>query len=427
MKQAIVVGSGAGGALAARELQGRYSVMILEAGKESHPFRLNLSVLEKIKKTGLLFNEYQIHTFFPSMRIRRTREHMILVNGNGLGGTTFLSTANALRMDHHLKKLGINLDAEFEELYKEIPVTTGHRNHWNKTTRYLFDICREMNLDPHPMPKMGDYNLCASCGHCVLGCPHGAKWDSRHFVNLAVKNGAMLKTGTTVEKVIIENGIATGVKAGNGTHKIFYPADLIILSAGGFATPVILENSGITCEKRLFVDPVLCVAAEWKGCFQNREISMPFYVKGENFIISPYFDYLSFFFNKSWKYPASDILSLMIKFADSNSGYVAKNKVDKLITEQDRERIKNGTETCISIMKRLGINENRIFYGTINAGHPGGMLPLTVAESETFHNPRLPDNLYVADATLFPESLGNPPIFTIMAMAKRISKICITS
>jgi choline dehydrogenase-like flavoprotein len=35
----------------------------------------------------------------------------------------------------------------------------------------------------------------------------------------------------------------------------------------------------------------------------------------------------------------------------------------------------------------------------------------------------LPDNLYVADASILPQSLGLPPILTIMAMAKRIAKI----
>jgi GMC oxidoreductase len=32
-------------------------------------------------------------------------------------------------------------------------------------------------------------------------------------------------------------------------------------------------------------------------------------------------------------------------------------------------------------------------------------------------------NVYVADASLFPESLGNPPILTIVAMAKRIGRL----
>ncbi|MCD7755250.1 MAG: choline dehydrogenase, partial [Firmicutes bacterium] len=67
---------------------------------------------------------------------------------------------------------------------------------------------------------------------------------------------------------------------------------------------------------------------------------------------------------------------------------------------------------------------NDIFLGTLNAGHPGGMLPLTSEESKSFHNRRLPDNLYIADATLLPESMGNPPIWTILALAKRIAKVC---
>jgi choline dehydrogenase-like flavoprotein len=51
------------------------------------------------------------------------------------------------------------------------------------------------------------------------------------------------------------------------------------------------------------------------------------------------------------------------------------------------------------------------------------MLPLTRDNATSFHDDRLPDNLYVADASLFPESLGNPPILTIVAMAKRIGRL----
>ena len=71
---------------------------------------------------------------------------------------------------------------------------------------------------------------------------------------------------------------------------------------------------------------------------------------------------------------------------------------------------------------QLGANPPDIFLGTLNAGHPGGMLPLTSAEAETLHSPLLPDNLYVSDATILPQSLGLPPMLTIMAMAKRIAK-----
>ena len=58
---------------------------------------------------------------------------------------------------------------------------------------------------------------------------------------------------------------------------------------------------------------------------------------------------------------------------------------------------------------------------TLNAGHPGGMLPLTAAEKDSLHNPNLPENLYVADATILPKAMGNPPILTIMALARKIA------
>ena len=425
MKKALVVGSGAGGATAAKELQGSFDVTVLEAGREFHPFSLNLSIVDKIKRTGLMIDEREIQILFPTMKIRKTEDRMVMVNGAGLGGTTTLATGNAVRMDKDLKKCGINLDPEFEELYREIPVSTNHQKRWRPATRRLFEICREMNLNPEPLPKMGDSNRCTNCGRCVLGCAYGAKWDSRKFLDIAKKKGAVISTGCTVEKVIIRTGKAVGVNVKRGWRSEYYAADLVVLAAGGFGTPVILENSDIECEKRLFVDPVLCVAAEWKGALQNKEISMPFVVQRDGFILSPYFDYLSYFFNKSWIFPADDTLGIMIKLADSNCGSVSNNKIKKTLTPQDKEKLKEAVNKCHEIFARLGVNEAQTILGTINAGHPGGMLPLTKDDAETLHPKRLPENRYVADATLFPSSLGNPPILTIMAMAKRVSKMCL--
>lgn len=189
------------------------------------------------------------------------------------------------------------------------------------------------------------------------------------------------------------------------------------------SSPVILQNSGIVCAHQLFVDPVLCVAAQRKGSLQNKELSMPFFVERERYILSPYFDYLSFFFNKSWRYPAADTLTLMIKLADSSCGSIDNNKINKTLAGADKERLQEGVELCKEIFSRYGLKKDDIFLGTINAGHPGGMLPLTREEAKTLHNPRLPENLYVADATLLPASSGNPLILTIMALAQRVGKV----
>ena len=201
LKRAIVVGSGAGGPTVAKELQGSLAVTVLEAGKAFRPFPIDLALAEKARKTRLFFDEREIQLLFPAMRIRETADRMVLVNGVGLGGTTTLSAGNALRMDHDLLHIGINLDAEFAELYHEIPVTTDHRKRWRPATEQLFSVCRDMGLDPQPIPKMGEYDRCTNCGHCILGCPYGVKWDSRRFLDVAVNKGARLETGCKVEKV----------------------------------------------------------------------------------------------------------------------------------------------------------------------------------------------------------------------------------
>jgi len=423
--RAIVVGSGAGGAAAARELQGPYQVTVLEAGREFRRLGLSTRWLERLRNWRLLVDERIISLAFPAMRIRRSREGLVHVNGLGTGGTTTLSAGNALRMDGPLRELGIDLDREFEELAREVPISAGHGGGWSAETRRLFELCRESGLAPRPAPKMVDLDRCRRCGRCVLGCPHGAKWDSRRFLDDARAGGARLVTGCRVRKVVIRAGRAVGVRARIGARTVFIPADLVVLSAGGLGTPPILERSGIRCEPRLFVDPVLCVAAPWPGSRQHRELPMAFVVQRPGYIISPYFDYLSFLFNRRWRRPADRILTLMIKLADSERGRARGRggRLDKTLTVEDRRRLAEAEALCRNLLVRLGARPEDIFVGTLNAGHPGGMLPLTEADASTLHPDRLPANLYVADATLLPRSQGNPPILTILALARRVARV----
>jgi ferredoxin len=427
IRRAIVVGSGAGGAAAARELQGAFQVTILEAGSDFRPLSLPFRWMEWFRNLGFLFDARAIGFIFPNMRVRKAADGMLVVNGRGAGGTTTLSAGNALRFDQALREIGIRLDAEFEELGREVPQSTEHRGVWTPATRRLFAACEQLGLAPSPTPKMIDFSRCRRCGRCVLGCPNGAKWDSRRFLEEAVRKGAVLESRCRVRRVVIRDGKAVGVLARRGVRAVFHPADLVVLAAGGLGTPVILERSGIRCEQRLFVDPVLCVAAPWSESGQRREIPMPFVVQRPGYIIAPYFDYVSFLFDRRWRRPADRMLGLMIKLADSERGSVSakgRERIDKALTETDRQRLADAVELCTGIFETLGVDRRTIFLGTLNAGHPGGTLPLTAAEAETLRPARLPPNLYVADASLLPASLGNPPILTIMALATRIGRIC---
>ncbi|MGZ7068737.1 MAG: NAD(P)-binding protein, partial [Methanobacterium sp.] len=78
--KAIVVGTGAGGATAARELaKNGYDVLILEAGKEFKPFRRLLSVAGPLRRTGLLGDEKTITRLFPPMDTMRSANDLVLV------------------------------------------------------------------------------------------------------------------------------------------------------------------------------------------------------------------------------------------------------------------------------------------------------------------------------------------------------------
>ena len=417
MKKVLVIGSGAGGAMAARMLSAHFDVTVLEEGGAFHPFSLPLDKLAALRKTGLYLDERMIQLLLPNMRINKTPE-MVMVYGRGLGGTTTLATGNAVRADDGLKKIGINLDEEFDQLYSELPITADHQRHWSTVTKQTFQVMQEMGLDPTPMPKLLRAKGCRLCGHCSIGCPTQAKWDTRELLQ-----GLNVVTGCKVTSIETDGHRAKRVHAVKGLRRLSFEADVVVVAAGGMGTPDILRQSGIDCQPTLFVDPVLCVAAPMAGVRQDRQLLMPFVSRRDHYILSPYIDWLSFFFNRQWRKPMDGIVSMMIKLADVEQGTVNGRKMRKTLTEVDHRRLKQGVDDCREILLRMGAAPDDIFLGTLNAGHPGGMLPLTAAEAETLHAPSLPDNLYVADATLLPQALGLPPMLTIMALAKRIAKI----
>jgi choline dehydrogenase-like flavoprotein len=151
---------------------------------------------------------------------------------------------------------------------------------------------------------------------------------------------------------------------------------------------------------------------------------MPFVAQRDGFILSPYFDFLSFLLEPTWQAPARDLVGVMIKIADSSAGSVSPTGVRKGLTARDRIRIEEGVDLGRELLQRFGVEDEKTFTGTLNAGHPGGTVPLTADDVATMHPVRLPENVYVADASLLPRSIGNPPILTIVALAKRIAKVC---
>ena len=424
MKKAVVVGSGAGGCAAAKQLSGSFDVTVVEAGNGFVPFKYDTARFEPLRRRGLFLDERMISALFPAMRVLKARGGLVHVNGCCIGGTTQLATGNAIRCDGLLRDIGIDLSTEFAELENEVPQTREHIRAWSDLTVLLYSIFEDMGLDPQITPKfMHDAKKCATCGKCVLGCRFGAKWTADALLEDNPRIGYMASTEAL--SLVIHDGLVFAVVVKNllGREQIV-PADVVVLAAGGLGTPVILNASGIPTDPSLFVDPVICVAAPLEGARLDAQLPMPFVSQRDGYILSPYFDWLSFFFNNDWRMPAHDIASIMVKFADSSEGSFDGKRLHKRLTSHDEAIVERSVEESKQILERLGVRREDMFLGTLNAGHPGGCLPLSEAEAETFHHDSLPANLYVADASLFPHSMGNPPMLTIMALAKRVAKMC---
>ena len=147
---------------------------------------------------------------------------------------------------------------------------------------------------------------------------------SRHHVAILCEGSTLIPTFAKALCVFFceAAGIDIGdrkaqrVHATKGLQHLTFEGDIIIVAAGGYGTPDILRASGIDCQPTLFVDPVLCVAAPMEKARQHRQLLMPFVSMRDKYIISPYMDWLSFFFNRSWRQPMDGIVSLMIKLAD---------------------------------------------------------------------------------------------------------------
>ena len=417
--RAIVVGTGAGGATAARELAAKgFEVIILEAGKEFKPFRRLLSVAGPLRRMGLLGNEKNITRLFPPMDTIRSSDDLVLVRGMATGGSTVLSCGNMVRADHGLKEIGLDLTPEFERIEKDIGVKEFPRERWQPVTEKMFEAAEKLGLEPKATPKAVDSIKCVSCGLCELGCTAGARWDSRRFLNDAVADGAKLYTSSPVKKVIIENNEVKGVIAGSKSIK----ADVVVLAAGGVGTAQILKASGLPAKDNLWVDIVLTLGGVLKGANQIKEPPMVWYTKHEDYILSPYLDILSHWFHKPWRNVSiEDRVGVMVKLADIEEGAVfADGKVQKTIKKEDHLRLEGAIGEAKKIMESAGVSGPYI-NGVHNGGHLGGTVPLTKNDVDSMKPSWLPEGLWAADLSLAPRSQGLPTILLASAMALKVA------
>ena len=419
-----MVGSGAGGAVAARELvQKGFEVTILEAGKPFDPLTHKVSWLSSLRGSWFLKDESSIKHLFPHYDVTRSSQDLVIFRGVTEGGCTSIACGNMVRAENGLKEIGLDLSAEYEEIEKTLKILPVPRERWRPLTQHMYDKAEQLGYMPKPTPKVSELSKCIGCGYCELGCITGAKWDSRRVYRDYLGKGISLITQAKVQKILFDGKRACGVQFSHGSSTEKLEADVVILSAGGIGTAQILRSSNLVPKENLWVDVVLTIGGVSKNSHMLNEPPMNWFIKKENYILSPYFDLLSFWFHKPWKdVSMQDRVGMMIKLADTEQGSVAADgSVTKSLTKADYASLSKAKAEAKLIMEASGVM-GPFVDGMIHGGHLGGTVPLTKDDVKTMHPSWLPQDLWVADLSLMPRSQGLPTMLTAAALSLRVSR-----
>ena len=394
----IVIGTGAGGGIIARELaKNNLPVTILEKG----PYI----------KSGEAFNYYD-----------KYNDSIDLLTTTCIGGATIVSMSNMVRaLDEELHDFDVDLTDAYNYVEELIDVHPLDDSHIGKGTQGFLDAGRELGLDTLKMPKAIREKDCIQCGKCAFGCPADAKWSGKDFVDEAVDAGATLICEAEVTEVTSQNGNATGVKYIKDGEELFIKADKVILSAGAIGSTLILRNSGIEhVGEEIFFDPFVSVGGYIKDINFNTEVQMAGLVIGRNFVLSPHFSSFIKGNIDDENVDDKDIFSIMVKTSDECQGYVDENgDVSKVNTIQDIRYLAEGVATAGMILEKMGVDPNTIGSTVYRGAHPGGTAPIGKIVDSNLESEI--DNLFVCDASVLPISPGKPPILTILALAKRLA------
>jgi len=277
---AVVVGSGAGGAVAAHRLQrAGKAVALIEEGSYVKPEQFTTDSWAAMR---MLYRD-------KGMRAMTGRMIIPTMQARCVGGTTLINSAICFRLPDDV------LD-EWVDQEKIQGLSPG-------ALRPLFDeIEKFINISPEPEEVLGRNNQlmrkgcevlgwsgeriyrnskgCKGCGTCMSGCVEGAKMSmDRNYVPAFADLGGELYTDCRVEKILVEKGKAIGV---SGTF--IDPANLkptektlevrakaVILSCGTMGTPVLLQKNHLANSSGL-VGRNLCnhTATGMTGFFEEK-------------------------------------------------------------------------------------------------------------------------------------------------------------
>ncbi|HEX8613170.1 MAG TPA: GMC family oxidoreductase N-terminal domain-containing protein [Telluria sp.] len=410
---AIVVGSGPGGASVARELAVRdLRVLILEQGSAA-PLKGTLAQMARIGAV-------------PGKGAFLHRDASLLVQGINAGGSSSINFATAA--DPPLARFaayGIDLAPALQALRAELPIGPLPDSLVGPMAARIMQGALALGMDWRKLDKMIRPQLCrAGCWRCVYGCPFGAKWSARDFIEQARTHGATLLDRARATRVLVQNGQAAGVEYVREGKLEQAAAPLVILAGGGVGSPRLLHSSGLRAQSSsLFSDPVVAVMGTVDGMDGGAEVPMAAGMRLDDAGISladmtlPRPMYQAFTaqagrFDRLFAHRRT--LSIMVKIADQAGGAVGPRWVDKTLHQADRDKLAQGVAMARAILASCGATH--VFTSHHFAAHPGGSVRIGDGVDNTLQAAAA--GLHVCDASVIPGPWGLPPTLTLLCLGK---------
>jgi choline dehydrogenase-like flavoprotein len=246
----VVVGTGAGGAVVARELAERgLAVVMIEEGEFHGREAFTGHAVEMQRK---LYRDMGATVAVGNAVIP-------IPVGRAVGGTTVINSGTCYRTPERVLKkwqdLGLDelsperLAPYFARVEGVLGVAPAAKQHLGGVARVIARGCDALGYSHQPLQRNAPE--CDGQGVCCFGCPTDAKRSTNvSYVPLALKAGATLFAGFKVERILRDGERAAGVegrgRAPDGSErKITVRARAVVISAGTLMTPLLLEDNGM--------------------------------------------------------------------------------------------------------------------------------------------------------------------------------------
>jgi choline dehydrogenase-like flavoprotein len=471
--EVLVIGSGAGGAVAAAELAAAgVDVLVLEAGnhytRDSYPSDHLEAIAELYRDAGLTIAAGRPPIPVPVAKV--------------VGGTTVINSGTCFRApddviegwrrEHGLAWSPADLADDFAEAEATLHVTQLDPETMGRNGQLAMEGTEAIGASGAPIFR--NAGNCNQCSSCPFGCSIDAKRGMHvSYLPRAVAAGARVRAGVEARRLILEDGRAVGVECAHrdGGRSQVRAKRAVIVAGGALGTPELLLRSEIsaggTVGRNLHIHPACWVGARyeeevrgWDGVMQSYYVDE--WESAHGVLLEATFTPLAF--GGAWLLGAgADHQRAMLDF-----GHVGSIGVH--LSDRSEGRIGLGAEGAIRASYSLtGDDAGRLAFGIARAAEihfaagatevypniPGvgvlrpADLPAFEARRvkpselrlEAFHpmgTARIgtpgegacaPDGavhgteaLYVADASLFPTSLGVNPMMTVIAFAKQVAR-----